>query len=222
MTASPAAIMPRSPWLASPGWTNCAGVPVEARVAAILRATWPLFPMPVTMTRPRMPAISATAASKRSSRPSSKARSPSISMRRTRRAARMPALSRFLGWHGGVFRHGIRRVGEGLRRPGPRGSTARYRGCETRQSPTLAAHYADAGLNVNQRGRAVAEGATIGRSSMREDVDFRPTFEVEEGARGQETEAGLRELGPLLARQHLVEPAAQRVQVEDVRGRVAP
>ena len=29
-----------------------AGVPVEARVAAILRATWPLLPMPVTMTRP--------------------------------------------------------------------------------------------------------------------------------------------------------------------------
>ena len=33
------AIMPRSPWLASAGWTNRAGVPVEARVAAILRAT---------------------------------------------------------------------------------------------------------------------------------------------------------------------------------------
>ena len=30
--------MPRSPWLASAGWTNSAGVPVEASVAAILRA----------------------------------------------------------------------------------------------------------------------------------------------------------------------------------------
>ena len=45
-------IMPRSPWLASAGWTNSAGVPVEASVAAILRATWPLLPMPVTTTRP--------------------------------------------------------------------------------------------------------------------------------------------------------------------------
>ena len=50
--ASSAPIMPRSPWLASPGWTNCAGVPVEAKVAAILRAMWPLLPMPVTMIRP--------------------------------------------------------------------------------------------------------------------------------------------------------------------------
>jgi hypothetical protein len=32
-------IMPRSPWLASAAWTKKAGVPVEARVAAILRAT---------------------------------------------------------------------------------------------------------------------------------------------------------------------------------------
>ena len=51
MTSS-GVIMPRSPWLASPGWTKKAGVPVEAKVAAILRATWPDLPMPVTMTRP--------------------------------------------------------------------------------------------------------------------------------------------------------------------------
>ena len=44
--------MPRSPWLASAGWTKLAGVPVDANVAAILRATWPLLPIPVTMTRP--------------------------------------------------------------------------------------------------------------------------------------------------------------------------
>ena len=37
---------------ASPGWTKNAGVPVEASVAAILRAMWPLLPMPETMTRP--------------------------------------------------------------------------------------------------------------------------------------------------------------------------
>ena len=45
--------MPRSPWLASLGWTKKAGVPVEAKVAAILRPTWPDLPMPVTITRPR-------------------------------------------------------------------------------------------------------------------------------------------------------------------------
>ncbi len=44
--------MPRSPWLASPACTNKAGEPVEARVAAILRPTWPLLPMPVTTIRP--------------------------------------------------------------------------------------------------------------------------------------------------------------------------
>jgi CPA2 family monovalent cation:H+ antiporter-2 len=38
-TTSPAVTMPRSPWLASPGCTNIAGVPVDARVAAILRPT---------------------------------------------------------------------------------------------------------------------------------------------------------------------------------------
>ena len=38
--------MPRSPWLASAGCTKKAGVPVEAKVAAILRPTWPDLPMP--------------------------------------------------------------------------------------------------------------------------------------------------------------------------------
>ena len=64
MTASSAAIMPRSPWLASLGCTKKAGVPVEARVAATLRPTWPLLPMPVTITRPRASRISSTAATK--------------------------------------------------------------------------------------------------------------------------------------------------------------
>ena len=60
-TASPGTIMPRSPWLASAGCTNSAGVPVEANVAAILRAIWPDLPMPVTTTRPRTAASRATA-----------------------------------------------------------------------------------------------------------------------------------------------------------------
>src|SRR5438067_2339878 len=46
-------IMPRSPWLASAGWTKRAGVPVEASVAAIFRAICPLLPIPVTISRPR-------------------------------------------------------------------------------------------------------------------------------------------------------------------------
>ncbi len=52
-TRSSLVTMPRSPWLASAGWTKNAGVPVEASVAAILRPTWPLLPMPMTTTRPR-------------------------------------------------------------------------------------------------------------------------------------------------------------------------
>ena len=46
------AILPRSPWLASAGWTNCAGVPVEENVAAILFAICPLLPIPVTTILP--------------------------------------------------------------------------------------------------------------------------------------------------------------------------
>src|SRR5438445_295583 len=49
---SSAVIMPRSPWLASAACTKNAGVPVEASVAAILRATWPDLPTPVTISRP--------------------------------------------------------------------------------------------------------------------------------------------------------------------------
>ena len=39
-------------------------MPVEASVAAILRATWPDLPSPVTMTRPLASRISSTAAVK--------------------------------------------------------------------------------------------------------------------------------------------------------------
>ena len=52
-TTSTGLIMPRSPWLASAGCTNMAGVPVDANVAAILRPMCPLLPMPITTTRPR-------------------------------------------------------------------------------------------------------------------------------------------------------------------------
>ncbi len=45
-TASSRVIMPTSPWLASPGCMKNAGVPVLARVAAILPPMCPDLPMP--------------------------------------------------------------------------------------------------------------------------------------------------------------------------------
>ncbi len=51
-TMSGVVIMPTSPCEASPGCTKNDGVPVLARVAAILPPMCPLLPMPVTMTRP--------------------------------------------------------------------------------------------------------------------------------------------------------------------------
>jgi hypothetical protein len=67
MKTSSRATMPRSPWLASAGWTKYAGVPVLARVDAILRAMCPDFPMPLTTTRPRQFRIVSTAWAKRPS-----------------------------------------------------------------------------------------------------------------------------------------------------------
>src|SRR5690606_32351645 len=57
ITMSSLVIVPKSPWLASPGWTKKDGEPVLARVAAIFFAIWPDFPMPVTMVRPRQLSI---------------------------------------------------------------------------------------------------------------------------------------------------------------------
>ena len=63
-TTSPFTTMPRSPCTASTGCRYSAGVPIELNVAAILRAMMPLFPMPVTTTRPRHSNISSRARSK--------------------------------------------------------------------------------------------------------------------------------------------------------------
>ena len=62
MMRSSGVIMPRSPWLASPGCTKKAGVPVDAKVAATFRPTWPDLPIPVTISLPRAPEINSTAA----------------------------------------------------------------------------------------------------------------------------------------------------------------
>ncbi len=63
-------------------------VPVEASVAAIFWPTMPLFPMPVTMTRPAVDFMAATARSNPSSRSSASERTASASISRTRRASR--------------------------------------------------------------------------------------------------------------------------------------
>src|ERR1035438_5969040 len=53
--------MPRSPCTASAGCRNTAAVPVLHSVATILRAMWPLLPMPVTITFPGCARINSTA-----------------------------------------------------------------------------------------------------------------------------------------------------------------
>ena len=63
-----------------------AGVPVLASVEAILRAIWPDFPMPLTMTRPRQLRISDSASRNALSTRSIKASTASPSMRSTWRA----------------------------------------------------------------------------------------------------------------------------------------
>ena len=80
--------MPRSPWLASPGCTKKAGVPVEASVAAILRATWPDLPMPLTTTRPLQARISWQASTKSAPMRGSSARTAAASVAITVRALR--------------------------------------------------------------------------------------------------------------------------------------
>ena len=50
--ASSGVNIPRSPCKASPGWMKKLGVPVLAKVAAILAPIWPDLPIPLTMQRP--------------------------------------------------------------------------------------------------------------------------------------------------------------------------
>ena len=56
---------------------------------------------------------------------------------------------------------------------------------------------------------------------MREDVLLRPALEIKQYAMRQEIKAGAGQPLTSLARQHRVEPAAQRVQMEHVRGGIA-
>ena len=52
ITISFSVIIPRSPWLASPGCIKNDGVPVLERVEAIFPAICPDFPMPLKITLP--------------------------------------------------------------------------------------------------------------------------------------------------------------------------
>jgi hypothetical protein len=79
-------IMPRSPWLASAGCTKNAGVPVLARVEAILLATCPDLPIPLTTVRPRQASTSSTARVKFSSSLAERAATAAASMSSTRLA----------------------------------------------------------------------------------------------------------------------------------------
>src|SRR5207248_2143209 len=56
---------------------------------------------------------------------------------------------------------------------------------------------------------------------MREDVLLRPASEIKQNAMRQEIKAGAGQLLASLARQHCVESAAQRVQVQHVRSSIA-
>ena len=114
MNTSCAVTMPRSPWLASAGCTKKAGVPVEASVAAILRAMCPDLPMPLTMTRPWQASTWRQARQKPSSSVSRRCCTASASMASTWRARSSRALSSI--WAGGweVMRGQGNETGGGL------------------------------------------------------------------------------------------------------------
>ena len=106
-TKSPAWHMPKSPWPASVGCRNTAGVPVLCRVAAILRPTWPDLPMPVTTTFPAWPKIKSTALKRLSPRRAEAARTASASVcMALRAAASQCALSSHPNHHMGQTRDG--------------------------------------------------------------------------------------------------------------------
>src|SRR5213592_2173642 len=85
MATSSRPTIPKSPCNESTGWRNAAGVPVEVKVAAILRAMSPDFPTPLTITRPFACASSVTARAKVSPRRWASAWIAAASSARTRR-----------------------------------------------------------------------------------------------------------------------------------------
>ena len=111
-TMSLSVTMPRSPWLASAGCTKKAGVPVDARVAAILRPMWPLLPMPMTTTRPGVASMACATCTKRSSSRWASACSDWISMVKVSRAVARACDAPSTGEVGmGMFMDGFYRGG---------------------------------------------------------------------------------------------------------------
>src|SRR5712691_2818299 len=196
--ASSTPIIPRSPWLASAGWTNCAGVPVEARVAAILRAMWPLLPMPVTIRRPRAAAHRSSAMPKPASRVRESCSRPSISAQMTRRAT---ARSRA--------------------RPLPSRLAARPLNALSSKAAMVLSPKTSPPLMVRPETPRPCPPHTPETALMREDVLLRPAGQIKQGACRQEIKAAAGQVGAPLARQHRVESRPQRVQVQHVRGGIA-
>src|SRR6266702_2826781 len=85
MATSSLPTSPRSPCSESTGWRNEAGLPVEVRVAAILRAISPDLPRPETISRPVAFSSSRTAAEKAGPNRSATRRIASASRASTRR-----------------------------------------------------------------------------------------------------------------------------------------
>ena len=96
-TTSSSVTMPRSPWLASPGCMKNDGVPVDASVAEILRATCPDLPIPVQTTRPRQASISRQAAANSGPRRAPSACSACVSISTTARPLATRAASSIVG-----------------------------------------------------------------------------------------------------------------------------
>src|SRR6185503_126885 len=210
-TASPGAIMPRSPWLASAGWTNCAGVPVEAKVAAILRATWPLLPMPVTVTRPLVAASRLTASEKRPFSSAASAVRPAISVLRTRRATASVLATASFGIPGGTTPFAA--AEEDWPEPSPlNGNLAVF----------YRTNYAATSLARSTHPRQSGAYAALQQTSlMFENIEILVTRQIEKRPGRQESETGERELLAVLARQHGVELGLERMEMEDVGGGVA-
>ena len=195
--ASSEPIMPRSPWLASAGWTNCAGVPVEASVAAILRRDMAALADPGD----DQPPAHRGADIEGERRTSRRASAPMLRARRFRRGSpagrpRCPAAAA-APLQAASARSMPHRADMAIAHPPKHRPRDRDHCTQSRRPPPAAA-------------------------SMREDVLLRPALEIKQNAMRQEIEAGS---GPArvasLARQHRVESGAQRVQVQHVGGGVA-
>jgi hypothetical protein len=78
--------------------------------------------------------------------------------------------------------------------------------------------------SVSEKGRELAVltvNGNIGALRMSENILGFPALQIEPGPRRQESETGLRQFQPAFARKHCVQALAQRVQMQNVGGRVS-